>query len=192
MKPNIFSSKQHSTFTFTFILINQRLVILCILIVIFTRDLLLIPILHSNSDNKNCSNIKNPHAPFPISYDRFPSYIATLESADPEQKVSLPLLETWFRSSRAIEKRNVQGGYSWKRRTSDSLLEGNTYYRFWNGAQVIPVQIMTNVHYRVRLACLRARTCVCVSGSAAPWKNFFQPFLFVSTARISRHLKTDS
>lgn len=32
------------------------------------------------------------------------------------------------------------------RRAPDSLLEGNTYYRFWDETgRVIPVQIMTNV-----------------------------------------------
>lgn len=41
-------------------------------------------------------------------------------------------------------RRGTQGGNS--RRAPDSLLEGNTYYRFWDETgRVIPVQIMTNV-----------------------------------------------
>jgi len=40
--------------------------------------------------------------------------------------------------------RRLVGGNS--RRALDSLLEGNTYYRFWDETgRVIPVQIMTNV-----------------------------------------------
>lgn len=44
---------------------------------------------------------------------------------------------------RAGEEENAGGN---SRRALDSLLEGNTYYRFWDETgRVIPVQIMTNV-----------------------------------------------
>jgi len=49
---------------------------------------------------------------------------------------------TGWRNEQA--KWGTQGENS--RRAPDSLLEGNTYYRFWvETGRVIPVQIMTNV-----------------------------------------------
>lgn len=99
--------------------------------------------------------------------------------------MSLHLLKMWVRSSSSHLKEEQAKGYS-RKRTQDErpLLEGNTYYRFQNEAQVIPVQIMTNVYYRVWPGCLLAYTCTCVCiSSAAPWKNFSQSFFLRTSAQ---------